>query len=272
MPPRRKAKVIVEYDDIPTPSSSSMPPPPPPPPHVGTTPSGDRMWTFYGDGNVKTEFLAPDIGTLPSAPHEASYAEMEEVLQSLEGLVSDNPPGVDDFGDLSFAPDIDWDEDGLPVADPEPSAPTVRTTVSDDPEDEDTDDSDSNTAGDNRKRKRYASSVSNWLSSCALRLTIRQDDPLTPWRAMILKFLAETFLFHSLGVGLLDSECVSCGRNFDCRTPSTLEDNSTLYRCTLCGPFVECLSCCKDRHMRTPIHAIQVCFLCISNALQQLIL
>lgn len=98
------------------------------------------------------------------------------------------------------------------------------------------------------------------IHPCVRVLNMQQDDPLTPWRAMIQAFLEETFVFHSLGVGLLESECISCGCHFDCRTSSPLEDDSTLYRCTQCGPFVECLSCCKHRHMRTPIHAIEVRF------------
>lgn len=164
MPPRRKPKVIVEYDDVEPSASTSMPPPPPPPPLAAAEASGDRLWSFDADGQVKTEFFAPDFSGLPSHPHlQNPYTDLEGVLQSLEGLLpDDNLPGVDDFGDLSFAPDIDFDEDGLPLPDSETqSANRFRTTVSDDPEDEDEDDADSNTLGDSRKRKRYASSVSD---------------------------------------------------------------------------------------------------------------
>lgn len=175
MPPRRKAKVLVEYDDLNVSSSSTSTPSAPRP----LTPSLDRLWTLNDVGGIKTEYLNDEL-PLPAPPHNHpsattqpySESDFENILLSLEQIVGDNDAasgGVDDFGEVSFLPPPVLDEDGLPLTSflelpTDTSEPrSYRTTVEDDPEDSDMENEEAAPDDDSRKRKRYNASVSDLI-------------------------------------------------------------------------------------------------------------
>ncbi|TRM57974.1 hypothetical protein BD626DRAFT_411071, partial [Schizophyllum amplum] len=81
------------------------------------------------------------------------------------------------------------------------------------------------------KRKRYAS-----------------DDPMSCWRPLAQKFLHELLRHEGLGSSHGHIACAVC--------KSTLLDGDSPFKCEDCGVFLQCRTCCLDRHATAPLHRL----------------
>lgn len=77
-----------------------------------------------------------------------------------------------------------------------------------------------------------------------------QDDPMQTFRQVKQQFLDEMLRHEGLGLDMHDPRCASCDTTFD--------DAKGLIKCEDCGTFLECASCCVQRHRCLPHHRIQV--------------
>ncbi|KAL1712071.1 hypothetical protein EV715DRAFT_166565, partial [Schizophyllum commune] len=75
--------------------------------------------------------------------------------------------------------------------------------------------------------------------------------PMRVWRDYKQTFLNELLRHEGLASDLNDTVCSSCSASFD--------SGEGLIKCTSCGVFVECTSCCVQRHECLPHHRIEVC-------------
>ncbi|KAJ7430144.1 hypothetical protein B0H11DRAFT_2166577 [Mycena galericulata] len=93
-------------------------------------------------------------------------------------------------------------------------------------------------AGD--KRKRYESS----------------DDPMSKWRPM-KQFFMDAMLWHD-GLGDHDIptlRCALCAAEYKENSEEAV--GVRLFKCRSCGEFIQCQSCCLDRHERNPLHLLK---------------
>ncbi|KAL1751670.1 hypothetical protein FB107DRAFT_221498 [Schizophyllum commune] len=75
------------------------------------------------------------------------------------------------------------------------------------------------------------------------------DDPMQTFRQVKQQFLDEMLRHEGLGSDMHDPCCASCDAIFD--------DAKGLIKCEDCGVFLECASCCVQRHRCLPHHHIQ---------------
>ncbi|KAJ7509953.1 hypothetical protein B0H11DRAFT_2215787 [Mycena galericulata] len=91
-------------------------------------------------------------------------------------------------------------------------------------------------AGPSRKRKEYASS----------------DDPMSLWRPVKGLFLDELLRHDGLGDDLDSQECAHCKAHYSRGATPT-----RLFKCEDCGQFLQCKTCCLERHTTMPLHVIK---------------
>jgi predicted RNA-binding Zn-ribbon protein involved in translation (DUF1610 family) len=105
------------------------------------------------------------------------------------------------------------------------------------------------------KRKRYQSSVSLVLFSKPRRTAEAhrlQDDPNTLWRQLQQTFLDEMVHCDGLGDALGNPSCSSCGAK------TTSDATVRLFRCSECGPYLQCHACILACHSMQPLHILKV--------------
>ncbi|KAJ7215649.1 hypothetical protein C8J57DRAFT_1199378 [Mycena rebaudengoi] len=86
------------------------------------------------------------------------------------------------------------------------------------------------------KRKEYASS-----------------NPMFQWRPLKGLFLDELLRHEGLGNNICSPRCAHCDAEFrsdDCTS-------ARLFRCSDCGQYLQCKSCCLLHHQRLPLHSIE---------------
>lgn len=115
---------------------------------------------------------------------------------------------------------------------------------------------------------------------------------MSVWREWRDEFLDETLRRQGLGEAFHRPQCATCGIRLKRPTPEAADETGTLfaetttpeppnetadfpsdsqlderpavdtvYRCRVCGEWKECVDCCRERHLRTPLHRIEVlCF------------
>ncbi|TRM64737.1 hypothetical protein BD626DRAFT_400204 [Schizophyllum amplum] len=81
------------------------------------------------------------------------------------------------------------------------------------------------------KRKRYAS-----------------DDSMSCWRPHAQEFLHELLRHEALGYDHVNSECATC--------KVSAPDGVGLFKCEDCGVYLQCQSCCVERHAVAPTHRV----------------
>ncbi|KAJ7896572.1 hypothetical protein B0H13DRAFT_1885077 [Mycena leptocephala] len=89
------------------------------------------------------------------------------------------------------------------------------------------------------KRKFYTSSGNKRES---------QDDPMAEWRPLKQFFLDETLWSEGLGHSSDFPHCLLCGNDVG---------QQGFFKCIDCGDFLQCKSCCVDRHGVTPLHFLK---------------
>ncbi|KAJ6459360.1 hypothetical protein C8R47DRAFT_1226636 [Mycena vitilis] len=93
------------------------------------------------------------------------------------------------------------------------------------------------------KRKRYASS----------------DDPMGRWRPMKQTFMDAILWHDSLGDHELCCDICKAHQTSDDADAAGEGDNGAvrLFKCRMCGEFLQCLKCCLERHQRSPLHVLE---------------
>ncbi|KAJ7184784.1 hypothetical protein C8R46DRAFT_1026640 [Mycena filopes] len=97
------------------------------------------------------------------------------------------------------------------------------------------------------KRKRYESSVSLIYRWSAM------DDPMAQWRREKQLFLDETLRREGLGDSAVAPECGLCEKAMR----PLGQEPQRMFRCSTCGEFIQCLSCCLSRHQMSPLHRLE---------------
>ncbi|KAJ7887149.1 hypothetical protein B0H13DRAFT_2342514 [Mycena leptocephala] len=79
------------------------------------------------------------------------------------------------------------------------------------------------------------------------------DDPMSKWRPVKQTFM-DGLLWHD-GLGDHGMPKLCCD---ECHAEHTPNDNLTrIFKCLMCGEFMQCQLCCLKRHERMPLHALQ---------------
>jgi hypothetical protein len=76
---------------------------------------------------------------------------------------------------------------------------------------------------------------------------------MAQWRGEKQFFLDETMRRHGLGDSTSSPECTLCDK--------TMGPGERILRCTECGEFLQCQTCCIARHQLSPLHFLKVCTL-----------
>ncbi len=91
------------------------------------------------------------------------------------------------------------------------------------------------------------------------------------WQQLEEVFLVETIRRAGLGNSTREPSCCRCLRRMvvnkgDADTGAGDNQHITdLFRCEMCGEFMECKDCCLERHQRSPLHNVEVrCIACMS--------
>ncbi|KAJ7436461.1 hypothetical protein B0H11DRAFT_2256166 [Mycena galericulata] len=95
------------------------------------------------------------------------------------------------------------------------------------------------TPGVGAKRKRYDSS----------------DDPMSIWRPVKQTFMDAMLWHDGFGYDSAEPRCALC----QAASPPDASGDARvrLFRCSTCGDFLQCRSCCLERHQRTPLHLLE---------------
>ncbi|KAJ7164597.1 hypothetical protein C8R43DRAFT_1122474 [Mycena crocata] len=78
------------------------------------------------------------------------------------------------------------------------------------------------------------------------------DDPMAKWREMKQFFLDETVRRDGLGDSMHDPKCSLCHKAVGPDAP----DAPRFFRCRDCGDFLQCKTCCVERHQPSPLHIL----------------
>ncbi|KAJ7799003.1 hypothetical protein B0H13DRAFT_2503961 [Mycena leptocephala] len=87
------------------------------------------------------------------------------------------------------------------------------------------------------KRKQYVSTV----------------DPMSQFRPIKAFFVDELLRHKGLGDYLDHPRCALCETAFEPDAPNSQH----LFKCSDCGEFLQCKSCCLETHKQTPLHSIR---------------
>lgn len=74
------------------------------------------------------------------------------------------------------------------------------------------------------------------------------------FRPMKAFFVDELLRHEGLGDDQRLPHCALCEAAFEPGIP----DSPRLFKCSDCGQFLQCESCCLETHARTPLHTIRV--------------
>ncbi|KAK7012748.1 CxC2 domain-containing protein [Favolaschia claudopus] len=72
-------------------------------------------------------------------------------------------------------------------------------------------------------------------------------DPMSLWRPVMGDFLAEILRHEGLGDDANAPRCALCRRGEDVR----------LFKCSDCGQYLQCETCCVELHQKTPLHVLK---------------
>ncbi|KAJ7899713.1 hypothetical protein B0H13DRAFT_2336971 [Mycena leptocephala] len=86
----------------------------------------------------------------------------------------------------------------------------------------------------------------NLKSSAKRKAYTSSDDPMAQWRPLKQFFLDELMCSEGLGYSAMSPSCALC-KNVD----------GPLFKCTECGEFLQCKTCCIERHGLTPLHLLK---------------
>ncbi|KAJ7446844.1 hypothetical protein B0H11DRAFT_1745358, partial [Mycena galericulata] len=81
------------------------------------------------------------------------------------------------------------------------------------------------------------------------------DDPMSIWRPVKQTFMDAMLWHDGLGYDSAEPRCALC----QAASPPDASGDARvrLFRCSTCGDFLQCRSCCLERHQRTPLHLLE---------------
>ncbi|KAJ7041928.1 hypothetical protein C8F04DRAFT_946399 [Mycena alexandri] len=84
-----------------------------------------------------------------------------------------------------------------------------------------------------------------------------QTDPMSEFPEVQQLFLNETVRLHGLGYSHASQHCALCGTAVGANASQEDGRPNRFFRCKDCGLFLQCMSCCLERHTHSPLHFLE---------------